>query len=137
MLDKDAYWLHSDITGKNIVIIPLGDIYKSFCNESSNSQKYIRQQLISHIPQPINPRSSTKDYENGYKQMVVLFVEECRNEQVINKKLNHLSNKFSRWGRHTNDAHLLLFDSRLLMAAALCLVESFRSPYMPSCIDPR
>jgi hypothetical protein len=57
-----------------------------------------KQQLISRTPQPTRTKSSTKEYGKGYKQMVVLLVEECRNEQNINKKLNHLSNKFSRWG---------------------------------------
>jgi hypothetical protein len=51
--------------------------------------------LTSSIAQRTDSKLN-KEYGNGYKQMVVLLIEACRNEQDVSKKLNHLSNKFSR-----------------------------------------
>jgi hypothetical protein len=86
-----------DISGKNLVTISLwGHFTYNFALNVLIVRQITKQQLTSVISQPSNSKQSTKEYRNGYKQMVVLLLEECRNEHDISKKLNHLSNKFSR-----------------------------------------
>ena len=112
------------ITGKNIVIVsPLGIFITSFTMNLLIARICTRQQLMSHTPQPTNTKSGTNEYETGYKRMVVLLVEECGNEQKINKKLNHLSNRFSRWAGYDYQGEFHSF----LNYITDCHVSSMRS----------